>query len=122
MFNPLKMDNELLVPRPMTCPHHIMLFDATRRSYRELPIRYSEQSRLYRYEKSGALTGLERVRAMDLTEGHIFARQDQIKSEFKHLYKMILQALKDFNIEIDHVSLSLRDPNDTEKFFKNDDM
>lgn len=122
MFNPLKMDNELLVPRPMTCPHHIMLFDATRRSYRELPIRYSEQSRLYRYEKSGALTGLERVRAMDLTEGHIFARQDQIKSEFKHLYKMILQALKNFNIEIDHVSLSLRDPNDIEKFFKNDDM
>ncbi|WP_427902830.1 threonine--tRNA ligase [Metamycoplasma alkalescens] len=122
MFNPIKMDNETLVARPMTCPHHIILFNATRRSYRDLPIRYSEQSRLYRYEKSGALSGLERVRSMDLTEGHVFVRQDQIKEEFKHLYKMILQALKDFNIEIDHVSLSLRDPNDTEKFFQDNAM
>ncbi|MGX9363835.1 MULTISPECIES: threonine--tRNA ligase [unclassified Mycoplasma] len=122
MFSPILMDNETLVARPMTCPHHIILFNSTRRSYRDLPIRYSEQSRLYRYEKSGALSGLERVRSMDLTEGHIFVRPDQIKSEFKHLYKMILQALKDFKIEIDHVSLSLRDPNDEEKFFKDDQM
>ncbi|EPL02732.1 tRNA synthetase class II core domain family protein, partial [Chlamydia psittaci 02DC14] len=69
-----------------------MLYSATRRSYRDLPIRYSEQSRLYRYEKSGALSGLERVRSMDLTEGHVFVRPDQIKDEFKHLYKMIVQA------------------------------
>ncbi|WP_369085955.1 threonine--tRNA ligase [Metamycoplasma spumans] len=122
MFKPIVMDNELLVARPMTCPHHIILFNSTRRSYKDLPIRYSEQSRLYRYEKSGALTGLERVRGMDLTEGHVFVRPDQIKAEFKHLYKMILQALKDFNIEIDHVSLSLRDPEDKEKFFQNDEM
>ncbi|RMA77417.1 threonyl-tRNA synthetase [Metamycoplasma subdolum] len=122
MFNPIEMDNELLIGRPMTCPHHIILFNQTRRSYRDLPIRYSEQSRLYRYEKSGALTGLERVRAMDLTEGHVFVRKDQIESEFKHLYKMIQQALKDFKIEIDHISLSLRDPNDKEKFFNDDEM
>lgn len=122
MFKPILMDNETLVARPMTCPHHIILFNSTRRSYRDLPIRYSEQSRLYRYEKSGALSGLERVRAMDLTEGHVFVRSDQIKQEFKHLYKMILTALKDFNIEIDHISLSLRDPNDNEKFFKDDEM
>lgn len=122
MFKPILMDNETLVARPMTCPHHIILFNSTRRSYRDLPIRYSEQSRLYRYEKSGALSGLERVRAMDLTEGHVFVRPDQIKQEFKHLYKMILTALKDFNIEIDHISLSLRDPNDNEKFFKDDEM
>ncbi|AWX69491.1 threonine--tRNA ligase [[Mycoplasma] anseris] len=122
MFKPISMDNELLIGRPMTCPHHIMLFNATRRSYRDLPIRYSEQSRLYRYEKSGALTGLERVRGMDLTEGHVFVRQDQIKDEFKHLYSMITKALKDFNIEIDHVSLSLRDPLDKQKFFNNDEM
>ena len=122
MFSPIKMDNETLVARPMTCPHHIILFNSTRRSYKDLPIRYSEQSRLYRYEASGALSGLERVRGMDLTEGHIFVRPDQIKSEFKHLYKMILQALKDFNIEIDHISLSLRDPQDTQKFFQNDEM
>ncbi|MCV3733577.1 threonine--tRNA ligase [Mycoplasma enhydrae] len=122
MFKPIKMDNEMLVARPMTCPHHIILFNSTRRSYRDLPIRYSEQSRLYRYEKSGALSGLERVRSMDLTEGHVFVRTDQIKDEFKHLYKMILQALKDFSIEIDHVSLSLRDPKDETKFFKDDKM
>ncbi|AZZ65411.1 threonine--tRNA ligase [Metamycoplasma phocicerebrale] len=122
MFKPIKMDNETLVARPMTCPHHIILFNSTRRSYRDLPIRYSEQSRLYRYEKSGALSGLERVRSMDLTEGHVFVRPDQIKDEFKHLYKMILKALKDFDIEIDHVSLSLRDPKDEEKFFKDDEM
>lgn len=122
MFKPILMDNETLVARPMTCPHHIILFNSTRRSYRDLPIRYSEQSRLYRYEKSGSLSGLERVRAMDLTEGHVFVRPDQIKQEFKHLYKMILTALKDFNIEIDHISLSLRDPNDNEKFFKDDEM
>ncbi|MGC7161808.1 threonine--tRNA ligase [Metamycoplasma hominis] len=122
MFAPIKMDNETLVARPMTCPHHIILFNSTRRSYKDLPIRYSEQSRLYRYEASGALSGLERVRGMDLTEGHIFVRPDQIKSEFKHLYKMISQALKDFNIEIDHISLSLRDPQDTQKFFQNDEM
>lgn len=122
MFKPISMENEMLVPRPMTCPHHIILFNSTRRSYRDLPIRYSEQSRLYRYEKSGALTGLERVRAMDLTEGHVFVRPDQIKDEFKHLYNMILTALNDFKIEIDHVSLSLRDPNDSEKFFNDDQM
>ncbi|MGX9340576.1 threonine--tRNA ligase [Mycoplasma sp. 128] len=122
MFKPIKMDNEQLIGRPMTCPHHIMLFNMTRRSYRDLPMRYSEQSRLYRYEKSGALTGLERVRGMDLTEGHIFVRPDQIKDEFKHLYKMILQALKDFNIEVDHISLSLRDPKNKKKFFDNDEM
>ncbi|MBU4691122.1 threonine--tRNA ligase [Mycoplasma zalophi] len=122
MFKPIEMDNEQLIGRPMTCPHHIMLFNMTRRSYRDLPIRYSEQSRLYRYERSGALTGLERVRSMDLTEGHVFVRPDQIKEEFKHLYKMILEALNDFNIEIDHISLSLRDPKNTEKFFDNDEM
>ena len=122
MFNPIKMENEFLIARPMTCPHHIMLYNSTRHSYRDFPIRYSEQSRLYRYEKSGALSGLERVRSMDLTEGHVFVRPDQIKDEFKHLYKMINTALKDFNIEIDHISLSLRDPGDTEKFFKDDSM
>ncbi|MDD1372069.1 threonine--tRNA ligase [Metamycoplasma hyosynoviae] len=122
MFNEIKMDNENLIARPMTCPHHIMLFNSTRRSYKELPIRYSEQSRLYRYEKSGALSGLERVRAMDLTEGHVFVRPDQIKDEFKHLYQMIITALKDFDIEIDHISLSLRDEDNKEKFFQNDQM
>jgi len=106
MFNPIKMENEFLIARPMTCPHHIMLYNSTRHSYRDFPIRYSEQSRLYRYEKSGALSGLERVRSMDLTEGHVFVRPDQIKNEFKHLYKMITTALKDFN-QLDDVQANL---------------
>lgn len=122
MFNPIECDNEKLILRPMTCPHHILIYKSTRRSYRELPMRLSEQSPLFRYEKSGALTGMERVRAMLLTEGHIFARRDQIISEFKHLYKLIKEALDLFGVEIDYVSLSLRDPNNKNKYFDDENM
>ncbi|CAC13919.1 THREONYL-TRNA SYNTHETASE 1 (THREONINE--TRNA LIGASE) (THRRS) [Mycoplasmopsis pulmonis] len=121
MFKSLEVENEKLIPRPMTCPHHIIIYDAFPRSYRELPLRLSEQSRLYRYEKSGALTGLERVRTMDLTEGHIFIRQDQIKDEVLNMINLIQETLKIFKIKIDHVALSLRD-NDKEKFFDDDQM
>lgn len=122
MFNPLKVEHEELILRPMTCPHHIILFERKKRSYRELPIRYSEQSRLYRHEKSGALTGLERVRCMDLTEGHVFARFDQIKKEFKHQYNLIKEALDTFDIKVDYVSFSKRDPSNKEKFFDDDQL
>ena len=122
MFEAIKADNEELILRPMTCPHHILVYSSKRRSYRELPIRMSEQARLFRYEKSGALTGLERVRAMELTEGHIFARPDQILEEFKNSYKLIQEVLKEFAIEIDYVSLSLRDKEDKEKYFDDDAM
>lgn len=122
MFKPIICDNENLVLRPMTCPHHVLIYKSKRRSYRELPIRLSEQSPLFRYEKSGALTGLERVRSMLLTEGHLFVRKDQIISEFEHCYKMISEALEMFNIQIDYVSLSLRDPNDKEKFYNDESM
>ncbi|WP_240463524.1 threonine--tRNA ligase [Mycoplasma procyoni] len=122
MFKPIEVENERLIARPMTCPHHIILFDKEKRSYKELPLRYSEQSRLYRYEKSGALTGLERVRGMDLTEGHIFARKSQIISEFKHLYTMITEVLSQFDIKLDYVSFSKRDPENKEKFFQDDKM
>ena len=122
MFKPIICDNENLILRPMTCPHHVLIYKSKRRSYRELPIRLSEQSPLFRYEKSGALTGLERVRSMLLTEGHLFVRKDQIISEFEHCYKMISEALEMFNIQIDYVSLSLRDPNDKEKFYNDESM
>ncbi|MCK5945986.1 MAG: threonine--tRNA ligase, partial [Mycoplasmataceae bacterium] len=122
MFPIIEVENEELIMRPMTCPHHILIYMNKRRSYRELPIRMSEQARLYRKEKSGALTGLERVRSMELTEGHIFARQDQVLEEFKNSYKLIQEALEKFNIEIDYVSLSLRDKNDKEKYFDDDKM
>lgn len=122
MFSPIVAEAEQLVLRPMTCPHHVLIYKSTRRSYRELPIRYSEQSNLFRYEKSGALTGMERVRSMQLTEGHIFARKDQIISEFKRNYNLISEALKIFNIDIDYVSFSVRDPLNKEKYFDDDKM
>ena len=122
MFSPIFAEAEKLILRPMTCPHHILLYRSTRRSYRELPIRYSEQSNLFRYEKSGALTGMERVRSMTLTEGHIFARKDQIVSEFKRNYELIIEALKIFDIEVDYVSFSVRDPLNKDKYFDDDKM
>lgn len=122
MFKPINCDNEQLILRPMTCPHHVLIYKSKKRSYRELPIRYSEQSPLFRYEKSGALTGMERVRSMLLTEGHLFVRKDQIIQEFKNCYNMINEALKIFNIKIDYVSLSLRDKKNKEKFYDDDKM
>lgn len=122
MFKPLLVEKERLIPRPMTCPHHIICYNMEKRSYRDLPIRYSEQSQLYRYEKSGALTGLERVRAMLLTEGHLFLRKDQIKDEFKLMYQLIKETLEIFKIKISYISLSLRDKEDKEKYYDNDEM
>ncbi|MDK2819220.1 MAG: threonine--tRNA ligase [Mycoplasmataceae bacterium] len=122
MFAPIIADHEKLILRPMTCPHHILIFRSTRRSYRELPIRYSEQSNLYRHEKSGALIGMERVRGMQLTEGHIFAHKNQIISEFKKCYELITEALNMFNINIFYVSLSVRDINKKDKFYDDDKM
>ncbi|SYV97516.1 Threonine--tRNA ligase, partial [Mycoplasmopsis edwardii] len=122
MFKPIVVENERLIPRPMTCPHHILCYNTEKRSYRDLPIRYSEQSQLYRYEKSGALTGLERVRGMLLTEGHLFVRKDQIAQEFKSMYKLIKETLEAFKIKISYVSLSLRDPENKEKYYNDDKM
>ncbi|AAT28054.1 threonine--tRNA ligase [[Mycoplasma] mobile] len=122
MYPPIKVENENLILRPMTCPHHILIFNSRLYSYRDLPKRFSEQSWLFRHEKSGALTGFERVRALQLTEGHIFARKSQIVDEFKHLYKMINEALSIFGIKIDYVSFSRRDPKDKEKFYQDDKL
>lgn len=122
MFNAVEADNERLILRPMTCPHHLLVYKNARRSYRDLPIRYSEHAKLYRYEKSGALIGLERVRSMELTDSHIFARVDQIEAEFKNAYALITEVLNKFGVEIDYISLSLRDPEDKEKYFDDDKM
>lgn len=122
MFAPLVLENERLIARPMTCPHHIVCYKLNKHSYRDLPIRYSEQSQLYRYEKSGALTGLERVRGMLLTEGHLFVRLDQIKEEIKRMYSQIKEILDIFKIEISYISLSLRDKKNKAKYFDDDEM
>ena len=115
-------DGESLVLRPMTCPHHVLVYRSFQPSYKDLPIRLSEDSILHRYEASGGLTGLERVRTMDLADIHIFARPDQIKSEIKRTYEMLKEIHSVLGIEFCSVDLSLHDPNDKAKFYDNPEM
>jgi threonyl-tRNA synthetase len=122
MFPVMDMDNEQLVLRPMNCPHHMMIYKNSIHSYRELPIRIAELGLMHRYEMSGALSGLQRVRGMTLNDAHIFVRPDQIKEEFKRVVNLILEVYKDFNINDYSFRLSYRDPQDTEKYFDDDAM
>ncbi|WP_374696496.1 threonine--tRNA ligase [Spiroplasma endosymbiont of Polydrusus formosus] len=121
MFAPMAQDNEISVLRPMACPHHIAVYNYKQRSYRELPLRISEHAILHRYETSGSLTGLERVRMMQLTDSHIFLRYDQLKEEFKRCFKLINEVLTDLKITVDYYSLSIRDPANKEKYDDADD-
>ncbi|MFD0717544.1 threonine--tRNA ligase [Paenibacillus sp. GCM10027626] len=122
MFPKMELDNEELVLRPMNCPHHMMVFKSEMRSYRDLPVRVAELGTMHRYEMSGALTGLHRVRAMTLNDAHIFCRPDQIKEEFARVVQLIQQVYEDFGIKEYRFRLSYRDPQDTEKYFPNDEM
>lgn len=122
MFPPMEMDNETLVLRPMNCPHHMMVYKQDIHSYRELPIRIAELGLMHRYEMSGALSGLQRVRAMTLNDAHIFARPDQIKEEFQRVVRLIEEVYKDFGLNDYKFRLSYRDPEDTEKYFDDDAM
>lgn len=122
MFPKMIMDNEELVLRPMNCPHHMMVYKSDMRSYRDLPLRIAELGTMHRYEMSGALTGLHRVRAMTLNDAHIFCRPDQIKEEFARVVNLIRQVYNDFGIKEYRFRLSYRDPKDTEKYFQNDEM
>lgn len=122
MFPVMDMDNEQLVLRPMNCPHHMMLYKNGIHSYRELPIRIAELGTMHRYEMSGALAGLQRVRGMTLNDAHIFVRPDQIKTEFKRVVQLILDVYKDFEINDYSFRLSYRDHEDTEKYYDDDEM
>lgn len=123
MFPPMDMgDGELLVLRPMNCPHHMKIFGKETRSYRDLPLRIAELGQMHRYEKSGALNGLQRVREMTLNDAHVFVRPDQIKEEFRRVINLILEVYKDFNITDYRFRLSLRDPENKEKYFDDDEM
>ncbi|MFF2854101.1 MULTISPECIES: threonine--tRNA ligase [unclassified Peribacillus] len=122
MFPAMEMENEQLVLRPMNCPHHMMVYKNSIHSYRELPIRIAELGLMHRYEMSGALSGLQRVRGMTLNDAHIFVRPDQIKEEFKRVVNLVLEVYKDFDIKDYSFRLSYRDPQDTEKYFDDDDM
>jgi len=122
MFPPMELDNEELVLRPMNCPHHMMIYKSDMRSYRDLPIRVAELGTMHRYEMSGALTGLHRVRAMTLNDAHIFCRMDQIKDEFTRVVNLIRQVYEDFGIREYRFRLSYRDPQDKEKYWPDDQM
>lgn len=122
MFPVMDMDNEQLVLRPMNCPHHMMIYKNEIHSYRELPIRIAELGMMHRYEMSGALAGLQRVRGMTLNDAHVFVRPDQIKDEFKRVVTLILEVYKDFDMNNYSFRLSYRDPADKEKYFDDDAM
>lgn len=123
MFPPMDMgDGEMLVLRPMNCPHHMMVYKNDIHSYRELPIRIAELGMMHRYEKSGALSGLQRVREMTLNDAHVFVRPDQIKDEFKRVLQLIMDVYADFQISDYRFRLSYRDPEDKVKYFDDDDM
>ncbi|HDK7750592.1 TPA: threonine--tRNA ligase [Staphylococcus aureus] len=122
MFPPMQLDEtESMVLRPMNCPHHMMIYANKPHSYRELPIRIAELGTMHRYEASGAVSGLQRVRGMTLNDSHIFVRPDQIKEEFKRVVNMIIDVYKDFGFEDYSFRLSYRDPED-KKYFDDDDM
>ncbi|HBC4278309.1 TPA: threonine--tRNA ligase [Staphylococcus aureus] len=123
MFPPMQLDEtESMVLRPMNCPHHMMIYANKPHSYRELPIRIAELGTMHRYEASGAVSGLQRVRGMTLNDSHIFVRPDQIKEEFKRVVNMIIDVYKDFGFEDYSFRLSYRDPEDKKKYFDDDDM
>ena len=123
MFPPMDMgDGETVVIRPMNCPHHMLIFKNEVHSYKELPIRIAELGMMHRYEKSGALSGLQRVREMTLNDAHIFVRPDQIKEEFKRVLNLLEEVYKDFRITDYKYRLSYRDPQNKEKYFDDDNM
>ena len=122
MFPSMKVDNEEFVLRPMNCPHHMLIYGNELHSYRDLPIRIGEFATDFRYEASGAVKGLERVRCMCQNDAHLFVRPDQIGEEFKKVVKLILDVYNDFGLNNYKFRLSLRDKEDKEKYFDDDQM
>lgn len=123
MYPTMQVDEDEMILRPMTCPHHFQLFQSRPRSYRELPLRFAEIAQLYRYEKSGELTGLLRVRSFSLADAHIFVEPDQAKDEIKRVIDLIEYFTKIFGLKPGddyRYRLSLGDRDDTEKYYKSD--
>jgi threonyl-tRNA synthetase len=121
-FQPIKTpheDEEFLL-KPMNCPHHCEIFNSSPRSYKDLPIRYAEFGTVYRYEQSGELHGLTRVRCFTVDDAHIFCRPDQIVEEFKNVIDLVLYVFKTFNFQDYVAQISLRDPDNKEKYIGSD--
>ena len=122
MFPSMKVDEEEFVLRPMNCPHHMLVYSNDLHSYRDLPIRIGEFAADFRYEASGAVKGLERVRCMCQNDAHLFVTPDQIGDEFKKVVALILDVYNDFGLKKYKFRLSLRDPEDKEKYYPDDEM
>src|SRR6204780_5231537 len=122
MFPTMDMETEQLVLRPMNCPHHILVYESKKHSYRDLPVRIAELGTMYRYERSGVLSGLSRVRCMTLNDAHIFCTPEQIKEEFAAVMRLVEQAYRDLGITQYTYRLSLRDKLHSEKYVENDAM
>ena len=122
MFPEMKLDNESFVLRPMNCPHHMLIYKNKLHSYRDLPIKIGEMAHDFRYEASGAVTGLERVRQMCQNDAHIFVTRNQIKSVVADVMSLILDVYKDFRISEYKIRLSLRDKENKEKYYDDDQM
>ncbi len=116
MFPIMEREDEQFILRPMLCPHHMMVYKSEMRSYRDLPLRLAEAGGMYRYEASGALIGLERVRSMHLTDSHIFVTPEQMQSEIEAAFKLISGAINDLKLEVEYIELALHDPSNKEKY------
>jgi len=122
MFPVMKIENEEFVLRPMNCPHHIQIYKNEMHSYRDLPIRLAELGTMYRYEKSGELSGLSRVRAMTLNDAHIFCTEAQVKEEVKKCILLVEKTYRQLGITEYVYRLSLHDPANTEKYVDNPEL
>jgi len=122
MFPPMDLETEQMVLRPMNCPHHILVYEAKQRSYRDLPVKIAELGTMYRYERSGALSGLSRVRCMTLNDAHIFCTPEQIKEEFTKVMQLVEEAYKDLGITKYTYRLSLHDDVKKDKYVNNPAM
>ena len=115
-------EGEIYLLKPMNCPHHCMIYKNSPRSYKDLPLRYAEFGTVYRYEQSGELHGLTRVRSFTQDDAHIFCRPDQVKEEFVKVMDIIQIIFKALNFENFGAQISLRDPNDHEKYVGSDEF
>ncbi len=122
MFPKMEVEGEEFVLRPMNCPHHMMVYANSIHSYKDLPIRIGEVARDCRFEASGALKGIERVRTFCQNDAHIFVTPEQIEDEFKEVVNLILEVYKELNITNYRFELSLRDPEDKVKYYPDDEM
>ena len=122
MFPKMEVDGEEFVLRPMNCPHHMVIYSNDLHSYKDLPIRIGEIARDCRYETSGSLKGIERVRSFCQNDAHLFCTLEQVESEFKTVVDLILECYKELDITNYRFELSLRDPDNKEKYYPDDEM